>query len=1235
METNFNLGSLKVVKSFLEEYIQKSIENIDKNIEIIGVQKKQPDDYIAIEFLDKLYKTLDIIGLKGLAKLFYISNEGILYVKSGKSNLVNSLEILKKSKQIIEKSKIYLNKIVDSGFDQPTKFFNDYKQLAELIEVKVSIKDLFYPRLELKSDFNQTIQKDLRFGIFVNENIKKYLKIKLSENLEGLKQNVFSLNEKIKNIGNSETNEIELIHNLCHQIYEDLDFLQKIKINRNSYIFFGLSKLYVCCLSPKFNEHINSYANDNRKYILNILNNTLLVVEGFKDFIENSSSGDKTSSFRLENSYIQDLLFEMKIIKNNQALVEMPIFKQTESFFDLNYYLDQIDEASAFMDFNDEENLLSNEIKSLFVEIKSLAEILVNESNYTENRANDLIQKIKQMSVYLENHPSIKKLAEQIIIFINIENKENINFSQELSLGVILLEHGINNYINETVDPRSLKDFEDQVDIQIERFSSFNTEVNQLPIPKINAEDNLSKVFEDYNKKLKNIEESLDYFLKNNGENIDEISILPKILSEIKGIFVSIDKQEMLKVIDFILVPWGEIIQKQSLDVNMLDLQESVEFLGGISLMVKAYSDDNAIEADEIYENIVSKFHKIKLIDDPQTVENVFLSNNDIESSFDFQNMDNKEEVIKSFSGEEYMNSEKEESIINNLSNGDWPLLKELETTRFAIKNKKKKDIDLNVAVVEETIEENIQADLRNEPISESPTNILESKELEVNNSIDNNYDSEENITSKEEIYEVSWVSDSTNDPELAEIFLIEAQEVFENLEKDFEILNDNINNKESLTNIRRFYHTLKGSGRMVGLKYMGEVAWMVEQTLNRCVSDELTFNQDILDSVIETTEKFKEWIGDLQINNLVNLDIVQIKNKLLQINSELKNSFEVSNEENKIINDTEKNIETEISEIVDNSGDIQVTQDSEISNDLEIIEEKSSKDNLELPSNSEIFVDEKSEDNNELENNIDFINDEPETKLDLANIEVETLDVIEEDVVIDNTKIKKQDYDNFNIQSDAIINSFKNIINISFEEPIILDQEFINLAQELSEISSLIGLSKITKLANHIESVAITANNMNIGLSQTSVNKLRHVVDNLDIFKSVEASDHVAFYESLREILVLLEKEILEFETITELEENTLEEEIDMEKIAQIKLELQEEIKNILEEKNSLIKNVLDKLESTQAENESLIEKISNLEEGFENFKANQEQKEKMFIKALEVNRNDIKVLVDLIKKM
>ncbi len=1241
METNFNLGSLKVVKSYLEEYIQKSIENIQQNISIISVEKKQPEDYTSIELLDKVSKTLDIIGLKGISKVFSICQDGIVYVKSGKSNMQNSLDILQNVKQVLEKATIYINKIINSGFDQPTKLFSDYKLLAELIDERVSIKDLFYPKLDIKPTFNKEIQKDLKFGVFINDNIKKYIKNKLNDIGDSLRVSIPNLVNEIKNGNISNHEKINTINELCHQIYEDLDFLQKIKINKNSYIFFGLSKLYICCLSPKFNGNIARYSNENQKYIFNTLQNMLSTVDNLSIFIENSKTGDKTASFVLNDNYIQDLLFEMKIINDNNELKEMPVFKKVEEFFDLNYYLSQINEASAFINFNEDDSLLLDEINSVFLKVKSIAEHSINSYELNDGNLNEVSNYLKELSSYLDNYEKVKKLSNEILLFIEnkvLSNKEiEIKFKKELSLGIILLEHGVKNYINETVDPRNLLNFEEQIEIQVARFKAFKNDIVDLPIPQIGADNGLNdlkEVFEDYSKKLRNVEESLDYFLKNNGENIDELKYLPNVLNEIKGIFLSIDKKETIKVIDFILNPWKEIIEKNSFDVNMVELKDSIEFLGGISLLVKSFSDGNTVEAEEIYENIVSKFQNLHLIENNQTIDDAIFNYKDVESGVNFDKMyDDSEDANKTnFSEVEHMQVEKnEENIINNLSDGNWPLLKELETTRFALKNKKKRDnINNNIEpsienVVLEVNGVNNDNDLSEQKVNdqlESNLNLLNDNLIDSKVEVLENVNHEETFTdnnTKEESYEISWVSDSTNDPELAEIFLIEAEEVFQNLNQEFDKLSSDINDKDALTNTRRFYHTLKGSGRMVGLKHMGEVAWMVEQTLNRCLSEDLTFNQDVLDAVIEIKEKFQEWVGDLQINNLVNLDIIDIKKRLLKINPEIQNSFDLGLEE-AIKNENLSSIEEETIESKQDLKEIELIESNE--------EETKQESDIVLV-------------NTLVENNSNIMEEPLISDVEIEKTEIEEEILIEKDVVvdtiaIDNIQITLQSYEVFNTQSDVMINTLKEIINSSFDEPILLGQGFSDVSKELALLCDSVGLIKITKLVNLLGSVSDTANNLNIGLSQASLSKLRHVIDNLEIFKSTDASEHIAFYESLKEILIDLEKEILDFEISDNSKENILEEEeIDMEKLAQIKLELQEEMKAILEEKNSLLQTMVEKLENSQEENRVLIEKISNLEENLENFKSNQEQKEKMFIKALEVNRNDIKVLVDLIKKM
>ena len=71
-------------------------------------------------------------------------------------------------------------------------------------------------------------------------------------------------------------------------------------------------------------------------------------------------------------------------------------------------------------------------------------------------------------------------------------------------------------------------------------------------------------------------------------------------------------------------------------------------------------------------------------------------------------------------------------------------------------------------------------------------------------------------------------------DDEIIEIFIEEATEVTETISEYFPRWAQNFDDSEALIEFRRAFHTLKGSGRMVGANEIGELAWSIENMLNR-----------------------------------------------------------------------------------------------------------------------------------------------------------------------------------------------------------------------------------------------------------------------------------------------------------------------------------------------------------------------------------------------------------------
>lgn len=129
-----------------------------------------------------------------------------------------------------------------------------------------------------------------------------------------------------------------------------------------------------------------------------------------------------------------------------------------------------------------------------------------------------------------------------------------------------------------------------------------------------------------------------------------------------------------------------------------------------------------------------------------------------------------------------------------------------------------------------------------------------------------------EPVAAAEETMLASIPADS--EPELLEIFLEEANEVLVTMGEACEFCQNNPDDKESLTVIRRAFHTLKGSGRMVGLNDLGETGWRFEQLMNGWLAEKKSANSDLLRLLGRARGVFQDWVDALQSNQPVALPV-------------------------------------------------------------------------------------------------------------------------------------------------------------------------------------------------------------------------------------------------------------------------------------------------------------------------------------------------------------------------
>ncbi len=121
-------------------------------------------------------------------------------------------------------------------------------------------------------------------------------------------------------------------------------------------------------------------------------------------------------------------------------------------------------------------------------------------------------------------------------------------------------------------------------------------------------------------------------------------------------------------------------------------------------------------------------------------------------------------------------------------------------------------------------------------------------------------------VEAPQDIGEYAILADDA-DEEIVEIFIEEAVEVLGELHTYLPQWKANNDDDEALAVIRRSFHTLKGSGRLLGANLIGEFSWKFENILNRIIDNKINVSDPLLHALDEALAVLPQLIEQLKGN--------------------------------------------------------------------------------------------------------------------------------------------------------------------------------------------------------------------------------------------------------------------------------------------------------------------------------------------------------------------------------
>ncbi|MFT7686323.1 MAG: chemosensory pili system protein ChpA (sensor histidine kinase/response regulator), partial [Candidatus Azotimanducaceae bacterium] len=346
--------------------------------------------------------------------------------------------------------------------------------------------------------------------------------------------------------------------------------------------------------------------------------------------------------------------------------------------------------------------------------------------------------------------------------------------------------------------------------------------------------------------------------------DVEKVEKLPEILKNLRGGLSIANQQRSADVLEACASYVTEVLLRDTVKPSLADMDDFADAVTSIDYYLERYlesASDPYLQMVEVAEDAIEKLgFSVKNLGQGSSLNKTVM-----EQVTEGLN----DTIVQSPSAEIALPIENESPFeIEELlaEEIEEPLAKEIEEPSAEIIEEPSAEIieEPSAEIIEEPSAEIIEepsAEIIEEPsaeiIEEPSAEIIEEFTDEV---IEELSVDEESVSGSEE--------DDLIDDEIIEIFIEEAEEVLEVISEYLPQWQDDHGDEDARTELRRAFHTLKGSGRMVGATVVAELAWSIENLLNRVIDNTISLSNDILSLIAEVVTQLPQGIEAFKENH-------------------------------------------------------------------------------------------------------------------------------------------------------------------------------------------------------------------------------------------------------------------------------------------------------------------------------------------------------------------------------